>query len=194
MRARLRTWSDDELVAAVARHTNLTDVLRELGLRPAGGNHASVRRHVARLALDTSHFTNDRRLRGLRALRERQALPMSQLFCTGSRVGRQTLRKYTRRRLAPYRCEGCGNEGSWNGAPLTLQGDHRNGTYDDDRLEDLRWLCPNCHSQTDDFAGRGTTRRVRELPAAYHFRPTVRSRGRALRGATIPPRHPLPLN
>jgi len=68
------------------------------------------------------------------------------------------------------RCALCGNSGEWQGKPLTLQLDHANGRYDDNRLENLRWLCPNCHSQTETFAGRGSVRRarhVREHAAPY---------------------------
>lgn len=54
----------------------------------------------------------------------------------------------------PYRCAICGNKGFWNDKPLALQVDHINGIPNDNRLENLRWLCPNCHSQTDTYAGK----------------------------------------
>lgn len=55
----------------------------------------------------------------------------------------------------PLRCAICDNPGEHRGQPLGLQLDHVNGVPDDNRLENLRWLCPNCHSQTDTFSGRG---------------------------------------
>lgn len=58
--------------------------------------------------------------------------------------------------LLPYKCACCGNTGNWNGQELVLQVDHINGIHTDNRLENLRFLCPNCHSQTDTFAGRNT--------------------------------------
>jgi transposase-like protein len=57
-------------------------------------------------------------------------------------------------------CEGCGIE-DWRGRPLTLALHHVNGDGCDDRLENLQLLCPNCHSQTENFAGRN-----RRLPEA----------------------------
>ena len=51
------------------------------------------------------------------------------------------------------RCDWCGLS-EWRGRPLSIQIDHVNGIRDDHRLENLRMLCPNCHSQTDTFAGK----------------------------------------
>ena len=59
--------------------------------------------------------------------------------------------------LLNYKCDICGNEGMWNGAELKLQLDHINGDPSDHRLKNLRFLCPNCHSQTDTFAGKNGT-------------------------------------
>lgn len=53
-----------------------------------------------------------------------------------------------------YRCVECGLEGEWNGKPLVLQLDHINGRNNDHRLENLRFLCPNCHTQTPTYAGK----------------------------------------
>ncbi len=55
-------------------------------------------------------------------------------------------------------CEECGLA-EWRGKPLAIQIDHRNGIRDDHRVENLRMLCPNCHSQTETFAGRNAGRR-----------------------------------
>lgn len=52
------------------------------------------------------------------------------------------------------KCQLCGLEPFWNGKPLTLQIDHKNGVWRDHRLENLRFLCPNCHTQTDTFCGK----------------------------------------
>jgi 5-methylcytosine-specific restriction endonuclease McrA len=59
-------------------------------------------------------------------------------------------------KLLEYKCEKCGNNGKHNNMPLSLQLDHRNGKSEDNRLENLRFLCPNCHSQTDTYAGKGS--------------------------------------
>lgn len=56
--------------------------------------------------------------------------------------------------LLQKKCSWCGCEEEWNGKKLTLQIDHINGIATDNRINNLRVLCPNCHSQTDTFAGR----------------------------------------
>lgn len=56
--------------------------------------------------------------------------------------------------ILEYKCAICGNTGTWQGKKLTLQLDHINGEHTDNRVENLRFLCPNCHSQTDTFGSR----------------------------------------
>ena len=164
MRGKLRTWTDAQFAVAVAANTNFTDVIRAPGLRPAGGNHGTMKKHAVRLGLSTDHFSNERRVRGLRVSHERVRLSLSAVYCERSHVLGGTLRKHARRHFPPSRCAICGITDSWNGMPLTLQLDHVNGVYSDNRVENLRWLCPNCHSQTSGFAGRGR-RRTRTLSA-----------------------------
>ena len=53
-----------------------------------------------------------------------------------------------------YKCAECGNRGEWLGKPLSLQLDHINGKNNDHRIENLRFLCPNCHTQTDTYSGK----------------------------------------
>lgn len=70
---------------------------------------------------------------------------------------RNALKKFLKKnKLLDYKCLECGIGNIWNDKNLVLQIDHINGINNDNRLENLRWLCPNCHSQTDTFAGRKT--------------------------------------
>lgn len=56
--------------------------------------------------------------------------------------------------LKKNECEECGISETYNGKPIMMQLDHENGKSDDHRLENLRMLCPNCHSQTQTYSGR----------------------------------------
>lgn len=74
-------------------------------------------------------------------------------------------------KLLTYQCAVCNLENMWNGNPIVLELDHINGVSNDNRLENLRFLCPNCHSQTKTFRGRGNTGKLKvtdeEFMAAY---------------------------
>jgi predicted RNA-binding Zn-ribbon protein involved in translation (DUF1610 family) len=61
--------------------------------------------------------------------------------------------------LVAYVCTGCGNRGEWNGRPMTLELDHTDGDRSNNAIENLRFLCPNCHSQTITYAGKNIRRR-----------------------------------
>ena len=56
--------------------------------------------------------------------------------------------------LLEYKCVKCNNTGEWMGEKISLEIDHINGVNDDNRLENLRILCPNCHSQTPTFKNK----------------------------------------
>lgn len=87
------------------------------------------------------------------------------VFVENSTYARHNIkRRLIQKSLKPYVCEECGLEGNWNGKPLSLQLDHKNGVNDDHRLTNLRFLCPNCHAQQDTYAGKniGKKTSVRE--------------------------------
>lgn len=75
-------------------------------------------------------------------------------FCANSKVSRSAVRNLIiKNQLLDYKCNACGIH-EWNGQSLSLQLDHINGENNDHRLENLRFLCPNCHSQTPTFCGK----------------------------------------
>lgn len=91
------------------------------------------------------------------------AMPLEELLV----VGRSTNRRHLVMRLVSAglkdrSCETCGLS-HWQGAPLVVQLHHVNGDGVDNRLENLQLLCPNCHSQTDNWGGRNVKRRLTSL-------------------------------
>lgn len=80
------------------------------------------------------------------------SLTSEQVFCENSQVARSSLKKFIEKEaFLEKKCSICQNEGNWLGNPLTLEIDHINGINNDNRRENLRWLCPNCHSQTPTY-------------------------------------------
>jgi predicted RNA-binding Zn-ribbon protein involved in translation (DUF1610 family) len=140
---------ENRLRDLVAQSTSYADVMRGLGLDVNDTNHRRVRRAASRLGLDTSHFK-----RRMWAQPDRPApAPVSRrvlivLPPDAGRTNRSQLHRALVEIGVPYACETCGNQGEWLGQPITLQIDHINGDWRDNRRENLRYLCPNCHSQT----------------------------------------------
>jgi len=157
--AQRRRWSDEGLATAVATSPSVRAVLQKLALHPTGANYKAIYRHVARLGLDTSHFLGQAHLRGKQHSWGARIALEAILVANSSYTNLRRLKNRLRQRgLIEDRCHECGLT-EWRGRPLALVLDHINGLNDDHRLENLRLLCPNCHSQTPTFAGRNVGRR-----------------------------------
>ena len=90
-------------------------------------------------------------------IQRRKSADPEAILIPNSRVGRGCLKKYLiKHNLIPYKCQQCGGGDSWEGKPLVLVIDHINGIRNDNRIENLRFLCPNCNSQMDTFCGKNT--------------------------------------
>jgi hypothetical protein len=113
---------------------------------------------VRDLQLDTSHWLGMGFLRG-KTHAWSPSRPLSEILVErSSYTNRVQLKKrLVAAGLLAYACDGCGIA-DWRGRPLVLQLDHLNGVNDDHRLENLRLLCPNCHSQTSTFCGKNMSR------------------------------------
>jgi len=154
-----RTWVDKQLTTAVKENSSLSAVLRAIGLRPGGGNFKLVRGHIDRLGLDMTHFHLD--ISGLM----RKSRSFHEIFCVHSPVVGTKLRSHVLKHgVLPYVCTECENTGTHNGRKLILQLDHINGVHDDARVDNLRFLCPNCHTQTPTYARRKPTEKRHSQP------------------------------
>ncbi|GGZ52241.1 hypothetical protein GCM10010387_53150 [Streptomyces inusitatus] len=146
----------DELARAVADSQSLPGVIRALGeVSPGGVSRAEVRRGIAAYGLSTAHFTGQRHNAGRRAPTRKAAEDILRKLPPGSsRTKTLLLRRALDDEGVPHVCSACGLGDSWQGKRLVLEIDHINGDRLDNRRDNLRYLCPSCHSQTVTFSNR----------------------------------------
>lgn len=147
-------WKDKELVlSAVRENVSLSGVLRSLGLPATGGHWHTLRKYLALYSADTSHFTGQAHNRG-KTFPGLKGVPLDEVLVVGRWFSRSALKvKLLKAKLLVAECAFC-KISEWQGSKLSLHLDHINGIPNDNRLENLRLLCPNCHSQTDTYCGR----------------------------------------
>lgn len=141
---------EKEILEKIALQCNsYSEVVRKLGLKAYYGNRQTVKKYLDLFHIDVSHFGN------YRCGGDRKQLPLDKILIEGcSYDNRQLKKRLVDEKLLEYKCDSCFNEGEWMGKPITLQLDHKNGINNDNRLGNLRFLCPNCHSQTETFSGK----------------------------------------
>ena len=146
----MKRISNDEFKRFVKESHTYADVCRKMGWKPQGGNYRYVKKYISELKLDTSHFTMKGRINSGIKHNEKN---VEYYLTTNSYVKAERLKwKLFSTSLKEYKCEKCGRS-NWEGNQISLQLHHINGDNTDNRLENLQILCPNCHSQTDNYCG-----------------------------------------
>ncbi|WP_427922195.1 HNH endonuclease [Streptomyces sp. cg40] len=154
-------WTRKILESAVATSTSVNDVLRTLGLDPVGGHHTHIARRIKAHGIDTSHFTavvRTERMRHNQRRRTAEEILVADPSVHMKRTPGSRLKRAMRELGVEERCALCGIEPIWLGKSLPLEVDHLDGDWRNNRIENLRMLCPNCHSTTDSYRGRGKGR------------------------------------
>lgn len=156
----------EELLAPlVVASVSYWQVIKKLGVNPTSGKPFSyniVRARIRELNLPLTHFkfqgwskglTKDTDIRVAKSAKA-QALPDIEVFCENSKAKGQTVRRRLLELGRAYRCAEC-HTTEWLGKPLTLHLDHINGVRNDNRQVNLRFVCPNCHQQTETWGNKG---------------------------------------
>ncbi|MCX5397295.1 HNH endonuclease [Streptomyces sp. NBC_00102] len=152
---RTRLASRGELASAVAGSKSMAGVLRLLGHADNGAVRARLKQSLDAYGLSTAHFTGQGHTLGTRSPRRRSASEVLRRRESGSaRTRTSLLRRALDEIGVPRTCSACGIGDTWQDKHLALEIDHVNGDRLDDRRENLRYLCPSCHSQTETFSKR----------------------------------------
>lgn len=151
---RKRSWSDQELVVAVKDSISVRSVIIKLRLVPAGGNYDQVNDRIKYLSLDTKHFTGMGWNIGLKFV-PNPILPLEKLLVRDRRCQSNGLKlRLFNAGLKERKCELCGWCAISIDGRIPVELDHINGDHSDNRIENLRILCPNCHSLQSTHRGR----------------------------------------
>ena len=161
MSSKIRQLGKERLEAIANREPSFSAILRATGLTPKGGNIHTLIRVLDDFGIDYSHIPRGKDAnKGRKFSSPPNKIELSEILVEGSQY-RNTARIRVRlieAGMLENKCVKCGQGPTWNGEPLTMNLDHINGVRDDNRIENLRILCPNCHSQTPTFAGKSLKR------------------------------------
>jgi Zn finger protein HypA/HybF involved in hydrogenase expression len=142
----------EKIIKIVKESYNYKDVLRKLNKSSSGNAYTYLIRYIKKRNIDVSHFNSYKNNHGTF-----KKFSLKEIFVENSEYkgGTKELKKIIlKNNLIEYKCVNCNNIGEWDNKFLSLHLDHINGNNKDDRLENLRFLCPNCHSQTTTYSGK----------------------------------------
>lgn len=155
-------YSKENIEFIIKRNDNIKDCLIELGRGTTGDNYNFLNRLIKKYNIDKSHFLSKKELQK-RAMDKRggsfiKEIPLDEFFSKGNihRPGSNLRNKLLKYNLKEYKCELCGQDENWKTGKIVLTLDHINGINTDNRLENLRFICPNCDTTLPTFKGKNS--------------------------------------
>ena len=154
----MQRYTKEWLEELCAESFSYAEVLRKAGRKQGGGARDTLKRKIAEYEIDISHFTGqgwNGHSNTTTKSGSKEKYQLEEVFCKNSPVTQKILRGYVERHnILEYKCVNCGCDGNWQGGKISLEIDHENGDNTDNTVENLRYLCPNCHALTDTYRGK----------------------------------------
>jgi hypothetical protein len=143
----------EQLQTILNNSNSYKEVLISINMNSSCGNYKTLNEAIREYNLDLSNIINNRKNQP--SVSRKISIPDEIVFVENSKYNnREMLKKRLLGLGVEYICVECGVSDNYNNKPISLQLDHINGINDDNRIKNLRFLCPNCHSQTDTFSGK----------------------------------------
>lgn len=131
---------------------SIKEILSKLNLRPYSFNYKAIQKYSNELGISFCIF-DENKIKSNLSRRFKKRKSDDEIFKVNSNFARSTVKeRIISKKLIVYECFKCKNSGFWQNEKLILQLDHINGVYNDNRIENLRFTCPNCHTQTETFS------------------------------------------
>ena len=160
----MNKFTKDDYKNAAKVSFSIAGMCRYLNLAPKGGNYSTIKKYIKEYEIDTSHFTGKGWNVGLK-FKPHPQFNMEEILVKNKTYNTNKLRKrLIDEGYKEYKCECCGNT-EWMGKPIPLELHHINGDRNDNRLENLQILCPNCHSFTENYRGSNKKKYKISVPA-----------------------------
>lgn len=156
--SKIYSYSKKELQSIIDNSCGYSDALIKLGMNPKGGNPNTLKRIIAEYGLDTWQMDRNRSERFRQNAYEthkKRSIKAEDVISGKARYAQtaRLLKKLINEGYKEHKCEICGIT-DWQGKPITMNLHHIDGNRENNNIKNLQVLCPNCHSQTDNFAGK----------------------------------------
>lgn len=154
-------WNNDNLLEIVKNSKTQKEVLEKMGLRAAGSNFKTLKKYIDLYKINTEHFIKN--YDHISNLNRKDKILLNNILTENSSYNREHLKKRLYKEgLKERKCEMCGQGEEWNGKYMSLILDHINGIHDDNRIENLRIVCPNCNATLPTHCGKNNFHKIKK--------------------------------
>lgn len=148
-------WKDETSLRTIVHKSKFKkEVLIKMGLRAAGSNFKTLDKYLKKYKISTDHF--EKNWRNMAYKNMQRSIPLSEILIKDSTYSNRSnlKKKLFKKGIKENRCEICGQLPIWNGKEISLILDHINGVHNDNRIENLRIVCPNCNATLPTHCGK----------------------------------------